>query len=198
MKKSRPLGTLCIAFVLAAILTGVGAIADAAPLRLDYQVSDLGGGSFQYDFQLVLDNNDGSWSPGNEFEWIIFGDRPGAGQPPQFGSDWVFTSVEAGWFGIESIGSHEGPTVCFGSGCTLPGWVPSALGESVNWSGTSSSLIADPLAWSYMVAGGGASAAEYFKANETIGSPVPIPAAVWLFSSGLLGLVGLTRRKKTA
>ena len=27
-------------------------------------------------------------------------------------------------------------------------------------------------------------------------SPVPIPAAVWLFSSGLFGLVGLARRKK--
>lgn len=27
-------------------------------------------------------------------------------------------------------------------------------------------------------------------------SPVPIPAAVWLFSSGLLGLVGVARRKK--
>lgn len=29
-------------------------------------------------------------------------------------------------------------------------------------------------------------------------SSVPIPAAVWLFSSGLLGLVGMARRKKSA
>jgi hypothetical protein len=28
-------------------------------------------------------------------------------------------------------------------------------------------------------------------------TPVPIPAAVWLFGSGLLGLVGIARRKKT-
>ena len=28
--------------------------------------------------------------------------------------------------------------------------------------------------------------------------PVPIPAAVWLFGSGLLGLIGLSRRKRTA
>jgi len=28
------------------------------------------------------------------------------------------------------------------------------------------------------------------------GSPVPVPAAVWLFGSGLLGLIGLARRKK--
>ena len=29
------------------------------------------------------------------------------------------------------------------------------------------------------------------------GSVVPIPAAVWLFGSGLLGLIGVARRKKT-
>ena len=29
-------------------------------------------------------------------------------------------------------------------------------------------------------------------------SAVPVPAAVWLFGSGLLGLVGISRRKKTA
>jgi hypothetical protein len=29
-------------------------------------------------------------------------------------------------------------------------------------------------------------------------SQVPIPAAVWLFGSGLLGLIGIARRKKSA
>jgi hypothetical protein len=28
-------------------------------------------------------------------------------------------------------------------------------------------------------------------------SQVPVPAAVWLFGSGLLGLIGIVRRKKT-
>jgi hypothetical protein len=32
-----------------------------------------------------------------------------------------------------------------------------------------------------------------FSGNIT---PVPVPAAVWLFGSGLLGLVGIARRKK--
>jgi len=27
-------------------------------------------------------------------------------------------------------------------------------------------------------------------------NPVPVPAAVWLFGSGLIGLVGVARRKK--
>jgi hypothetical protein len=29
-------------------------------------------------------------------------------------------------------------------------------------------------------------------------APVPVPAAVWLFGSGLLGLIGISRRKKSA
>jgi hypothetical protein len=32
--------------------------------------------------------------------------------------------------------------------------------------------------------------------GATCGSVIPIPAAVWLFGSGLLGLVGVTRRRK--
>ena len=31
-----------------------------------------------------------------------------------------------------------------------------------------------------------------------IASPVPVPAALWLFGSGLLGLVGISRRKRSA
>jgi hypothetical protein len=34
-----------------------------------------------------------------------------------------------------------------------------------------------------------------FSANVTNASPVPVPAAAWLFGSGLLGLIGVARRK---
>jgi hypothetical protein len=34
--------------------------------------------------------------------------------------------------------------------------------------------------------------------SETIGGVVPVPAAVWLFGTGLLGLIGVARRKKAA
>ena len=33
--------------------------------------------------------------------------------------------------------------------------------------------------------------------GDVINQPVPIPAAVWLFGSGLLGLVGIARRRKS-
>lgn len=36
-----------------------------------------------------------------------------------------------------------------------------------------------------------------FSVNQDV-APVPVPAAVWLFGSGLLGLVGIARRKKKA
>ena len=34
--------------------------------------------------------------------------------------------------------------------------------------------------------------------DSAYAAPVPVPAAVWLFGSGLLGLVGMARRKKAA
>ena len=36
------------------------------------------------------------------------------------------------------------------------------------------------------------------KFSVTVPTVVPVPAAVWLFGSGLLGLLGIARRKKTA
>jgi len=30
-----------------------------------------------------------------------------------------------------------------------------------------------------------------------VNNPVPVPAAIWLFGSGLLGLVGIARRKRS-
>ena len=40
----------------------------------------------------------------------------------------------------------------------------------------------------------GSSGGSYTVAMAAL-TPVPVPASVWLFGSGLLGLVGVTRRK---
>lgn len=39
---------------------------------------------------------------------------------------------------------------------------------------------------------------EDITAGHFLVKPVPVPAAVWLFGSGLLGLVGMARRKKAS
>ena len=36
-----------------------------------------------------------------------------------------------------------------------------------------------------------------FTQSMMLNTPVPVPAAVWLFGSGLIGLVGVARRKKS-
>jgi hypothetical protein len=36
-----------------------------------------------------------------------------------------------------------------------------------------------------------------YEGNFTIVSAVPVPAAAWLFGSGLIGLIGIARRKKS-
>ena len=38
---------------------------------------------------------------------------------------------------------------------------------------------------------------ELHLSDEAVGI-IPVPAALWLFGSGLLGLVGIARRKKAA
>ena len=37
----------------------------------------------------------------------------------------------------------------------------------------------------------------FFGPDEPVIDPVPVPAALWLFGSGLLGLIGIARRKNT-
>ena len=58
---------------LGVLVLGLTAVAQATPLRLDYSVTDLGGGLYDYNFILVLDNNDSSWAAGQNFNWIIWG-----------------------------------------------------------------------------------------------------------------------------
>jgi len=38
---------------------------------------------------------------------------------------------------------------------------------------------------------------DYFYIRSADATVVPVPAAIWLFGSGLIGLVGIARRKKS-
>jgi hypothetical protein len=61
-------------------LDDVGAVfcVQAAPY---YSIVDNGDGTYSYGFDLVLDNNDGSWQAGQGFDWIIFGDAQNMPSP---------------------------------------------------------------------------------------------------------------------
>jgi len=136
----------------AALTIAVGAgVALATPLTLEFCVSDNPDGSFQYQFVLTLDNNDGSWQPGHSFNWILFAD---GSQTPANLPDFIGDLPAPPPFNEEgfssSSGGHNGPTLLdFGTNFDFRGWVPAAIGETLRWSGRSQiRLGAGDLLWS--------------------------------------------------
>ncbi|MEM9633866.1 MAG: hypothetical protein AAGA50_21225 [Pseudomonadota bacterium] len=177
----------------------VGAIAlamssaQATPFRLDYSVTDIGG-TYQYDFDLVLDNNDGSWNAGQEFDWFVIGDARWGNSSPFSEGGGFFTSLPAGWNGQSSIGGHNGPTLGYG-GVSLPGYSPLAIGDVFSFTGVSSTLVANgELRWSNLLGSYGNNA-NYEVANQV--SAVPVPAALPLALSAFaaIGFFGWRRKK---
>jgi len=68
------------------------------------------------------------------------------------------------------------------------------------WSGTDFGVVTS-LAPFFRFSDGGQSAEPNFVSRygwAVRPGDVPVPAAVWLFGSGLLGLIGISRRKKTS
>jgi len=69
---------------------------------------------------------------------------------------------------------------------------------------TTSNLVLTPIGpgqYSISMYGQGASAEGPYTLDYSIElnvSTIPVPAAVWLFGSGLLGLIGVSRRRRTA
>ena len=121
----------------------------ATPLRLDYTVEDLSGGLFDYDFRLVVDNNDESYAPGQGWSWIIFGDIPGtSGNTSSPLTNWVGDLSNSSPF-ITSFsnsgGFHNGPTI-YGTDDELTNsvfavWKPNGVGDFLQWSGTSTANL---------------------------------------------------------
>lgn len=127
----------------AAIAAAAGSAGATTPLRLDYCVEASGGGVYSYTFTLTLDNHDGSWQAGHGWDWLVFGDASGQSSPL---ADFVVdpTSFPVGpWTSLTgSGGGHNGPTF---NPVTEAYWIPTAVGESLTWRGTSSRFLDEPL-----------------------------------------------------
>lgn len=118
----------------------------ATPLRLDYTVEDIGGGLLDYDFRLVVDNNDGSYVSGQVWNWIIFGDIPNNTPSPL--TNWVGDLSNSSPFVTgftDTVGGHNGLTI-LGTGDeftnrVLALWEPNGVGDFLQWSGTSTANL---------------------------------------------------------
>lgn len=176
------------------ILSSTG-IAQASPIRLDYAVNDMGGGLFDYEFSLVLDNNDNSWAPGQGWRWLIFGDAPYPSSSPL--TDFVgdLGDLPIGpWTGYgASSGGHNGPDLQ----SVLDYWVPTSIGETLSWSGTSTANLAQGDLLFSTIAGtlNNAIAADFEVANRIdYGAQIPEPSGIALLAMGLMAL-GLSKRR---
>lgn len=126
-----------------------------------------------------------------------------------------FSGWRVTWAGIPSINMGGGIQNCGTTSdgiCVTPGTAPTDIGGTYNngtgiatftWDGTYGNAYtlsyratvpqADPSGF-----GGVPYGLELRGVVNAAASPIPVPAAVWLFGSGLLGLVGIARRKKKA
>jgi len=114
-----------------------------------------------------------------------------------FGSGVLSLSVDVVVQGeVQGAGSEADATILFGHG-SATAWTGSLASIELRGdSGDRTESLPTTLSFSVPMTQGDVVAT--FTEGEIDVSAIPIPAAVWLFGSGLLGLVGIARRRKAA
>ena len=191
MKKSCLISNLCagitlmLAFSVSQAQTvAINPISDSAPtggsVNFSFEGSDFemvdGAFDLNWDTSVLTYNGDFAFDAGltprdSFFDTII--EAPG--------------QLSIGWT------TGFGPALVFGA---TPRTIGSLSFTMIGGPGSSSTLtLSDSALVSFNDASGAPIAMNYVDGVAT--NPVPVPAAVWLFGSGLIGLVGVARRKKT-
>jgi hypothetical protein len=208
MKKSHLISTLC-----SAALALAASLVHAAVLPLEGRLeTSLGSGVYQayYDPNLnitwaqdaninVFDNWDAqsAWAAGLTIGGVSGWHLPSA----DVNGDDVVIDCSSG--GIPGCEDNQMGYLRWEEGITTQLPDPFSNIHLSYWSSTEDASNSSA-AWSLSFQGGGQSSvakinnfAAWAVHNGDV-SAVPVPAAFWLFGSGLLGLVGMARRKKAA
>ena len=167
MKQSK---TTLLSSIFALALTYAGNSSASVIYDIETQFGTLGQIGFA-----VADNYVGSISGTDVASFTLSGGASGDPSPPPDSSAWsvsVSGSLDANASFLEANTYGTNGTAHF-----------EILSASTN--------ILSPGLYNYTHDSYVFSAAVWYEAVE----PVPIPAAIWLFGSGLLGLIGVARRK---
>jgi len=149
-------------------------------------------------FGLFLTNTDSTLTP------------PGPATEPQFNTFLGYGVKMKDWlFSVNQVATADGSLVPVNSGVgdwtdPFQGW--GGNGDTINWTTTSDTTVGNSLSLYRYFYNPDASAATQLYGTINIDSAtgvvsynavsaVPVPAAVWLFGSGLMGLVGVARRR---
>jgi hypothetical protein len=188
---------------LIALLPG---LALAYPLQLQYSITNLDAGQYRYDFKLSVDGTDGSWKPGQQFDWIVFGDRQGSyGAPSGFCpvDCWTskiipnITGLDEGFTGNTSGGGHQGPMLSYGpSGPVLPGWQPADAGAFTDWSYLSDIYLPQGQLYFSALVRSDWTIPDGFYLAQQVGAKVPEPSSIALAGLALSGLILQRRRRR--
>ena len=198
----RLLAFACALIILTCVLC---ATSHAHPLILEYTIEDIGGGLYDYEFLLTLDNHDGSWLAGDQWSWIVFGDKLSDTSPlDDFSGDTGDLPVGPFVKYNKVGGGHNGPALIKGASDVTTYWTPAAVGESLFWSGTSTAFLdTGELYWSTLVCNRTDIRVDMEVADKVAGplqpgpEAVPEPATVTFIALGCVGVATYMRRRRS-
>ncbi|MCA8916300.1 MAG: hypothetical protein KDB90_12895 [Planctomycetes bacterium] len=200
------------------VIPGVSPVNGSTSLRLEYSITGSAP-SYDYAFRLVLDNHDGSWAAGQQWDGPIFGqatfENPGSTPFANWATN--ATSYPIGtfdatyWSGVGVAGSVYYAPVLIGPGFANY-WEPTSVGDELTWWGTTDVFLIDgEMAWTAWRYGLGPTAlgsstlepahrvGDYLRVNPIAGSFVDVaPAATGTGSGFVIGVFDVISHTNSA